>query len=482
MGTDNLFGRSARAGGILTAGSLAENGLRFIRNIILARLLAPEAFGLMAMVLASVAVIEAFSEVGLRQSVIQNRNGADEGFLNITWWISSVRGLFLFTIGFLAAPFICDFYGKPESVLLIRTGFLAILFNGLLSPKVHVLEKEMRFRNWVFLMQGAGVLGVLIAIVSAFILKNVWALVLGFIAEACIRTVLSFIFYPIKPRLHFNPAFLRDILDFSKRMFGLPILMMLFLQADIFVIGKVLSMGQLGIYSLARSLAEMPNTFLSKIIHPIVLPAFSSMQDNRERITNTLLTLTRWAAIFGLPLIAFLFIFAKPVLTIAYGPQYGTAALPFGLLCVSGLILLNSSFIMNMYIAIGKPNIHRTASFARTALLVIMIYPAVKHFGLTGAAVSILTAMVLLLSIQLIYLRKMMGIQYRDYIKSWANGITFSLIVIIPGFLHKTFTVPETLRDLLIGILLCLAAWGYGISKVVRLYRQDSLRVNMIRT
>ena len=143
----NLLGRSARGGSILMAGSFVENGLRFIRNIILARLLPPEAFGLMATVLASVAVIEAFSEVGLRQSVIQNKNGSKEGFLNITWWIASVRGFALFAIGFFAAPFICDFYGKPESVLLIRTGFLAILFNGFLSPKVHVLEKEMRLKT-----------------------------------------------------------------------------------------------------------------------------------------------------------------------------------------------------------------------------------------------------------------------------------------------------------------------------------------------
>ena len=275
----NLLGRSARGGSILMAGSFVENGLRFIRNIILARLLAPEAFGLMATVLASVAVIEAFSEVGLRQSVIQNKNGSKEGFLNITWWIASVRGFALFAIGFFAAPFICDFYGKPESVLLIRTGFLAILFNGFLSPKVHVLEKEMRFKNWVFLMQGAGVLGVLITVMSALMLMNVWALVIGFVAESCIRSLSSFLFFPIIPRLNFNQVFLKDIIDFSKRIFGLPILMMIFSQADIFVIGKVLSLEQLGIYSLARSLAELPNTFLSKIINPIVLPAFSSIQD-----------------------------------------------------------------------------------------------------------------------------------------------------------------------------------------------------------
>ena len=108
-----------------------------------------------------------------------------------------MRGLILFTIGYLAAPYICEFYGNPESVLIIRTGFLAILFNGFLFPKVHVLEKEMRFRNWVFLMQGAGVLGVLITIVSAFVLMNVWALVFGYVAESCIRSLIRFFSSPL---------------------------------------------------------------------------------------------------------------------------------------------------------------------------------------------------------------------------------------------------------------------------------------------
>ena len=240
VNSQNLLSRGIRAGSILTLGSLAENILRFIRNIILTRLLAPDAFGLMATVMASVVVVEVFSEVGLKQSVIQNKRGAEESFLNIIWWISSLRGVILYIIGYFIAPFICDFYEKPELLLLIRVGFLSILFNGFLSPRVHVLEKEMRFKKWVILMQGSGVLGVLIAIVLAFYLQNVWALVFGYIAESFVRCALSYLFVPIKPQWNLNRVFLQDILTFSKRMFGLPILTMLFLQTDVFVIGKVL--------------------------------------------------------------------------------------------------------------------------------------------------------------------------------------------------------------------------------------------------
>ena len=90
--SESLIGRCLRGGGVLTIGNFAENLARFIRNIVLARLLAPEAFSLMATVISSVAALEAFVEVGLGQSLTQKKKGAEEGFLNLTWWFSAVSG------------------------------------------------------------------------------------------------------------------------------------------------------------------------------------------------------------------------------------------------------------------------------------------------------------------------------------------------------------------------------------------------------
>ena len=473
LNSQNLLGRSVRAGGILTLGSLAENLLRFIRNVILARLLVPEAFGLMAMVLATVAVMEAFTQVGLRQSVIHHKKGSEEGFLNVVWWLSSFRGLILYVIGFLIAPVICDFYQKPEMLPLIRAGFLAILFSGLMSPKVHALEKEMRFKGWVFLMQGSGASGVIVTMVAAFFIQNVWALVLGYMAESFLRSALSFIFYPVIPHLTFEKLFLNDILRFSKKMFGLPILMMLFIQTDVFVIGKVLSMGQLGMYALAKSLAAMPSTFLSRIVEPIVLPTLAQMQDDKAKLREGLLTLTRWATLLGLPFISFLVVFAEPILSIVYGSEYSVAAVPFGLLSVYSLFFLCSSFIMNMYIAIGQPDIHRIASFTRTTLFLIIIYPATKYFGLAGAASSVLVSMFVLLAVQIVYIRRLLHIGYLEYFGTWIEGIKLSLIVILPGYLLNIFIKPQRVLTFVVGIILCITAWSLGIAKMVHLHKKD---------
>ena len=463
--SENLLGKSLRGGGILAVGSLIENLGRFVRNMILARLLAPEAFGLMATIISAVAMMEALTQVGMRQSTIQNKYGGEDGFLNTVWWISFLRGLCLYLISFFAAPYISAYFNQSDSSNILRIGFLVLLINGLISPRTYILEKELNFKKWVLVMQGSGIAGVTISIISAFILKNIWALLLGFLCEALLRTILSFILCPIKPKVKLDKKYSAEIMKFSRRMFGLPIIMMIYAQIDVFVVGKVLSIHQLGIYVLVKSLAAMPAEFFSKIVQPIALPVFASMQDDLSRLTKTLISLTRFTALFGIPFIAFLFLFADPILKIVYGYEYSELAIPFGLLCITTLITIISSVIVMVYFAIGKPHMHRTASLARTIIFLILIYPATKLFSITGVALVTLVAATLLILIQLIYARRVITLNIFDYLHNWLPGVQASLIIIIPGAIIKFFPIGNGITSLLIGISLCLTAWFYGIYK-----------------
>ncbi len=455
--------RSLRGGGVLAAGGLAENLLRFVRNIILARVLAPEAFGMMATLIASVAALEAIAEVGLKQTVIQNRMGADERFLNIVWWLSSLRSIVLYAAAFSAAPFISGFFDQPGSELVLRTGFLVILFNGFMSPRIHVLQKELRFTPWVIIMQGAGFAGIVTAIASAFYFHNVWALVAAYLTEASLRCLLSFVFYPIRPNRKIDHPYLRDILDFSRGMFGLPILMMLFVQADIFVIGKVLSLEQLGLYVLTKGLAEFPNTVISKTVQPLILPALSLMQSDPERLKKAILTITRTAATFGIPLLVFLTLFSETILNLVYGGRYGSASTPFSILCIAAFLYICTSFVMTAYIAIGKPDIQRNAALVRTVLFLLLIYPAVKVSGLFGASCAVLLATGTSLAIQTAYLRRVIGLRPSEYLRVWSGGIQLSLIVLAPGLLVKYFFHPGEIISIGAGAVFCLGAWGFGM-------------------
>ncbi|MFA5240239.1 MAG: oligosaccharide flippase family protein, partial [Phycisphaerae bacterium] len=146
---NNLKARSARGAISLGIGSILERGLRLVRNMILARLLVPDEFGLMAIVLAAATTFEAFTEVGVKQSVIHNKKGDETEYLNVAWWFQAVRGLALFVVGFIIAPWIGAFYNNPGLLPLLRVSFIAILFNGFMSPRVYVLEKKIQFGKYV---------------------------------------------------------------------------------------------------------------------------------------------------------------------------------------------------------------------------------------------------------------------------------------------------------------------------------------------
>ena len=435
--SDTLFSKSIRSGGILASASVVENILRFIRNIILARLLAPDAFGLMATVMAGVAMLEAFSEVGLRQSIIQNKRGSEKEYLNIIWWLSTIRGLTIYCLAWLAAPLIGEFFNRPDSIMMLRVGFLVIPFNALVSPRITVLEKKMQFLKWVVLIQGSAVAGIIIAIGSALYFQNVWALIVGYVSESVFKCLLSYIYYPIIPALKCNTSCLKDILSFSRGMYGLPIMMLLFVQADIIVIGRVLSLELLGLYVLARSISDMPVNFFSKIAQPVLLPSYSKLQESRDKLRKALLDTTNMMATLAIPLFAFFILFSDIILSLLYGTIYATAAIPFSILCIYSFVYICTAIIMSAFISIGRPNLQRSAAIARTFLFLIIIYPATKICGLSGAASSLLVATCMSLAIQQYYLTKMMDIGITEYCGTWALGAMLSLIVIIPGILLR---------------------------------------------
>lgn len=440
-----------------------DNFLRFVRNIVLVRLLSPEAFGLMATLIAAVAATEAFAEVGLKQSVIQNKRGAEDDFLNVIWWLSAARAFGLYFIAFVAAPWIADFFGRPQAANMLRIGFLVIVLNGLVSPRLHVLEKELRYGNWVILAQASSLAAIGVSVIAAFLLRNAWALVVGYLAEAFLKSLLSHIFYRFRPRLCFSKSCAHEVQGFSRGIFGLPVLMMLFVQADTLVVGKVLSVGMLGMYAMAKDLSDLPNKVFSKV-SPLFLPAFSMVQDDLTSLRHAVLTLTGSMVTLVAPLFVFFILFAKPLLSFVYGPNYAEVASSFQVLCIYALLFVSSSITMNAYIALGRPGTQRTAAAVRTGLFMLLIYPAVKVFGLLGAPIAMLTSMVAALSTQLVYARRLLKIRVRDYVAEWLPGIGLSALVAVSSVIVSFFTEPGWVRNW-IGLAMCMMAWSYALVK-----------------
>ncbi len=450
-------------------GSLAEQSVRFGRNMLLTRMLAPEAFGLMAMVLSAATLIQVLVDVGAREAIVQNPKGSEEGHVVAAWWMTVGRALSIYGMVYVLAPLAARFYGHAELTALARVAILSIVFDGLMSPRAIVAQKEMKFAKVAAIDNGGSICGVLITVILSFYLRDVWALVIGFCSENAIRCILSFIVCPFRPRIPKDLAAFRDLLRFSRGMVGLTLLNFIFSRADIFVLGKLYSSADIGLYSMAVYLVQTPVTFLVRIITQTLFPTFSHIQDDPDRGNRILLKAMSATLLVGLPGLVFVAYCGRSLLTVVYGPRYGAASI--ALILAAGAALLNvlNSQITMVFYAQGLPQLHRRAVAAMAALVIVFTYPLTKEFGLWGAQLAVLIAIAVGYLLQVERVRKVTGLKLSEYRKNFAVPITISLFAVFACLAAKSAgLLLRPLPTILFGMLGGLITFGVAFAYFFR--------------
>lgn len=470
--SDSLKARAALGGLWLGTGNGVEQLLRFVRNMILTRILAPEAFGVMAIVHAVNTAFESFTEIGIRQAIIQNPRGHETTYLNGAWFFSCARSCLLYIMAFTGAPYIARFYNDPALTLLLRIAFLTILFNGLVSADAYLAVKKMRFGRWALAWHGGSIVGIIATIILSFYMRNVWALVIGFTSEAAVRLVLSYVLFPFVPRFAFDRDHLRSLLKFSRGMFGLPILTFIFLRTDIFVIGKLCPISDLGMYSMAATLAAAPFQFVS-IASQVMMPAFSEKQTDTAWINKWIFNITQFLVFAGMPLLVFTALYGRNILHIVYGEQYGAVAVPFAIIFSTQLIYSIGVPIATVYLSIGRPELHRVFTALRTVIIVLLIVPAIKAFGLPGAAAAGLIAIIVAYWVQINRLARLIGFKVSAMAALFPKAACASLGIVVVWFATNSILYNKLILNIVAGVVGCLIS--YGAVAVLFYYRRKSV-------
>lgn len=402
-----LQGRLMRGGVWLALGSVTEQSFRLARNIVLTRLLAPEAFGLMAIVLSTSSIVDTFTEIGMKEAVIQNPQGATREYVNTAWWISLVRGLALYGLVFVAAPGIAHFYRNDDLTNIMRVSLLSVVFFGAISSGAYAALKEMKFAGWTLIQHGSGLCGSLFAIGLALALRSVWALALGLVIESAIRCLVSHLLYPLRPSLSIDRQAMRDLLQFSKGIFGLSFLNLLFSRADIFVIGKLFSTTDLGIYSMAVYLVQTPTSFCLTFLGQLFMPAFSQMQTHHARVNEILRRVSATLLVLGVPILVFTILSSGAILSTIYGHRYASATAVLSVAAIVSLVIIVNGQITTAFYALGVPQLHRRCVVTAACVMLICIFPAVHIFGSVGGQLAALAAIIIGYITQILQIRRL---------------------------------------------------------------------------
>lgn len=432
---NSLRARAARGGTWLGSASAAEQMARFGRNMLLTRILAPSAFGTMAIVLSCSSLISSMSDVGLWPAVVQNPRGGEEEYLNAAWWLGIARSITIYVIVLIAAPWVSSFYGTAEISGLLRLTLLSILFDGLLAPRAKLAQKGMKFARFALINNGGAIAGVFLTCLLSFLLKSVWALAIGYCSEFVFRCIASYLIYPGLPSFKWKRSAFDELLHFSKGMFGLSFLNFIFARADVFVVGKLFGPTVLGVYALAVNLIQTPSEFLISTLSSTFLPAFSLVQSEKERGRRILMETSSWVILLGLPALAMIAVAAPSILHLAYGAQYSTAANVLRFAEIAVFLNVLNSLITTSFFGIGRPELHRRAVAASAITMLIACYPACKAFGIIGGQIATILAIAVSYFLQIARTRELNGTRTLQYGKALfpATAVSVSALALVVG-------------------------------------------------
>lgn len=368
---------------------IIEKLLGLVRLIVVARLLSPNDFGLLGVAALVTAILNIFIESGFNQALIHKKEKIEK-FLNTAWTIQALRGLLIFGVVWVIAPFAATFFNEPKSLNIIRFFALTQVIDGFRNIGVIYFQKEMEFKKQFFYSFFPQIIALIVTIWAAFVFRNVWALVIGAIVCSVFIFIFSYLMQSYRPRFEFNLSKFKSLMHFGKWVVGYSILGFLIIQGDDILVGKVLGAATLGLYQMAYRISNLPATQITHVIVQVTFPAYAKLQDDIPRLREAYLRVLKSVAFVSFPLAGLIFIFC-PIFTNVFLGQKWMAMVPaMQVLCIFGLIRSLTATTGSIFVGVGQPKIMTWLSSIQLIIMVIIIYPLIKQWGILGAAIATL--------------------------------------------------------------------------------------------
>lgn len=416
--------------------------LQFFQIAILARLLTPEDFGLMAIIAALVAILGLFSDLGLSKAIIHHSEITSEQ-LSSLYWLNLGAALLLMLGMAGTAPLIGYLYSEPRLVPILIIAGLVFPF-GAIGYQFRVLaEKGLRFSILARVEMASNLFGFVCAITIALAGGGVWAIVAGMLASAACASALSWWLLSLgwRPGWHLHVAECRSFLHFGGYSIGETLANTVRMQTDVFIGGLLFGPAALGLYSLPRELGLRIAFMINPIITRVGFPVMSRTQQDTFQLKAIYLQILRMTASVNFPIYLALALFAEETVVLLFGERWGRSALYLQIFSVLGLIRSTGNPSGSLLYAVGRA---RLAFWWNMALLTIV--PPVLLIGaslgdMTGLAWTMLIVQVgIFVPAWWFLIRPLCGASFAEYVGQLvppllialaAGGCAYGLVMIL---------------------------------------------------
>lgn len=374
---------------------LSSQGVAFVINLVIVRILTPSDYGVMGLVTVFLGISQVIINAGFAAALIRKQNRTDDDFSTVFYY-NVFAAIVLYLLLLVAAPWIALFYKLPALVIVIRIAGLNMIIASLSSIHSTKLTIEVNFKTLTKISLVSSVTAGILGIVVAYMGYKVWALVFQALATAVISTTLLWMYVRWIPKWLFSTTSFKELFGFGSRLMISGLLETLYNNLYQMIIGKKYTPADLGYFTRAMVLVQLPSNNITEVIQRVTFPVLSEMQQDLKTLTHSYRRLLRMSAFIIFPVMSFLIALCEPLVRLVLTDKW-IAIVPFvRVLCLGYMFYPIHAINLNLLKVKGHPELFLRLEVIKKIIITLVLFATVPFGILVMCYGTVLTSVIAL--------------------------------------------------------------------------------------
>lgn len=443
--------RMAKGAAWMVLFKLLERCLGLASTVVLARLLVPADFGIVALAMAVSGALEILTSFSFDLALIQNRE-ADRQHYDTAWTFNILAGAFLAAAMAALGKPASAFFSEPRVEGIMYFLALCFFIQSFANIGTIAFQKELELHKEFRLGLAKKIVQVAVGVSLAFYFRNYWALLFGTLAARVSGVWLSYALHPYRPRFSLVAA--NDLFHFSKWMFLSNIIVFIASRGTDFVIGRLAGASALGLYTVAYEVSNLPTTELVYPMTKAIFPGYVKVIHDKERFRSMFLDVLRVTALVAMPIGLLIVVFAKPVVLILLGQKWIDAVPLVQVLAIYGIIRALQAGTGAVYLASGRPTYVALINGIIACVAIPLSVVALLTYGFTAVPYAMVCGGIISAVVNFTLCARLLTLRWSELIRVTLRAVGGGCVLVVVGIALSRLPMP---RD---------AGWVWASSQV----------------
>lgn len=438
-------------------------GVQFVLGVVLARLLSPSDYGLIAMLTVFSSISFVFIDGGFASALIQCKNREEEDYSTV-FFINLSLSILFYLLLFICAPYIALFYRQPELELISRVYMLNLIINSFVSINRVRVTITLDFKTQAKVTTLAAFISGVVGIISAFCGLGVWALVIQMLTNAVCNWLFFAWFVRWFPKLQFSKKSFHKLFKFGSKLLLAKLVDKLYNNLNTLVIGKVFSPAELGLFNRGHRFADFANTNIAAVLNRVAFPVLSTIQDDNKRLLGAYRQYIKLATFVIFPLMMGMCGAAKPFVLFLLTDKWADSIILMQILCVAYMFSCVTIVNLDLLYVKGRSDLVLRLEIVKKFIAISILLFSLQY-GLVAICLGRLCYSFIALFLNTIYTKRLLNYGLFQQIRDFLPQLIMSAVLTCEGLAISSFISTSWLALLLCAIVYFVSY--IGMSKAI---------------